>query len=305
MSFIQYLKKKCGESPAILAMTEGDDPRVLQAACQLIQEGLVTKILFPLSKKNIHDSAKNNNIDISDLESRMEFLENSSVPPLDQSASWLYEGKVQAVVSGAVHLTSDVIRAGISGVGLTRGVRTVSGSFIMHKPGGESYLFADAAVVISPSVRQLVDIAQESVKMFTSVFPDETPRVAFLSYSTKGSADHETAQKMADACEEFKKKRPDVLADGEVQFDAAIDPEICGRKAPNSPLEGKANCFIFPDLNSGNIAYKITQRVGGFEAYGPLLQGLSKSYNDLSRGSTVEDILATAMISLIRSKSDS
>jgi phosphate acetyltransferase len=300
MSFVEYLKKRCKDSPAILALPEGDDPRVLEAACQLINQGHVSKILFPLTKAIIEQTAEKHSIHLKTVESQMEFLDTPVESTLETAASWLYDDKVQAVVSGATHITPEVIKAGISGVGLTKGVRTVSGSFIMHKPGGASYLFADAAVVIAPSVRQLVDIAQESVKMFESMFPDVEPKVAFLSFSTKGSANHEHAQKMAEACEEFKKRCPDVLTDGEVQFDAAIDPEICERKTNGSPLKGDANCFIFPDLNSGNIAYKITQRLGGFDAYGPLLQGLAKPFFDLSRGSTVEDIVATSLISLVR-----
>ncbi len=223
---------------------------------------------------------------------------------LAEAASALTRGELDAVLSGNQATTSDVIRAGISGVGLAPGCRTVSGAFIMNRVkaagANDILLFADCGVVIAPTVRQLVDIAVESVRTWRLVMPETPPVVAFLSYSTKGSASHESAEKIAEAWRAFQERMPDVASDGEMQFDAAIDAEIGAKKAPGSQAAGRANCFIFPDLGAGNIAYKITQRLGGYEAYGPVLQGLSRPFSDLSRGSTVADVLVSAYINLAR-----
>src|SRR5690606_31454109 len=136
--------------------------------------------------------------------------------------------------------------------------------FIMHKPDQATYLYADCGVVIAPTPRQLVDIATESVKTWRKLFPEEPPVVAFLSFSTKGSATHAAQAAVVEATNLCKEQMPDVIADGELQFDAAFDADIGQRKAPDSQVPGRANCFVFPDLNAGNIAYKITQRLGGF-----------------------------------------
>jgi phosphate acetyltransferase len=224
---------------------------------------------------------------------------------LAHAAELLAAGQVDAVLGGNTATTADVIRAGIAGVGLAPGVRTVSGAFVMNKPGERVYLYADCGVVIAPTVKQLVDIAVESVRTWKLVMPDEQPVLAFLSYSTKGSAQHESAVKMAEAAQIFAAQHAEALgavSDGELQFDAAFDPVIGSRKAPGSLVPGRANCFVFPDLGAGNIAYKITQRLGGYEAYGPILQGLSKPFSDLSRGSTVEDVLASAYVNLLRAR---
>jgi len=304
MDLIENLKSRCRSTPGVLGLPEGNDPRIIKAAAHLIESGCVSKILFPSTKDQIAQSAQVAGVDLNPLESKMLFTRTAATKPLVTTAQWLKEGRITAAVGGATHSTADVIRAGISELGMREGVRTVSGSFIMHKPHVATYLFADCGVVISPTIYQLADIAQESVLTMRTVLPDIAPRVAFLSFSTKGSAQHDSAKKMAAACAEFQKRCPDVLSDGELQFDAAIDQEICQRKSPDSLIAGQANLFIFPDLNSGNIAYKITQRLAHYEAYGPLLQGLTKPFSDLSRGSTVEDIISTALISLVRGQTD-
>lgn len=246
-------------------------------------------------------------IDLKRHGDRVIWIRPSGTAPaaaLTDAAAALTRGDLDAVLAGNQSTTSNVIRAGIAGVGLAAGVRTVSGAFIMNRVAtGEVLLFADCGVVIAPTVKQLVDIASESVKTWQLVMPDAPPVVAFLSFSTKGSANHEAADKVAEAHRAFKERCPDVASDGELQFDAAIDSEIGQKKAPGSPAAGRANCFVFPDLGAGNIAYKIAQRLGGFEAYGPILQGLARPFSDLSRGSTVADILASAYINLARSGS--
>jgi len=201
---------------------------------------------------------------------------------------------------------------------------SVSGSFIMDRPGGplpggdrpqwngsgedglgeaHTYIYADCGVVIDPTVEQLCDIARESVRTWQGVLAGRgDPVVAFLSFSTRGSASHPFQEKMAKAAALFHERHPEIKSDGEMQFDAAFDVAIGNRKCPGSPVPGAANIFIFPDLNAGNIAYKITQRLAGFSAYGPILQGLAKPFSDLSRGATIEDIVTAANISLLRSR---
>ena len=198
---------------------------------------------------------------------------------LFQAGVLLKQGAVDSVLAGSVFTTADVIKAGLTTVGLADGVKTLSGSFLLvhEAQPPRAMIYADCGVVIEPTVEQLVDIAFESVKTWKHIYGDKAePYLAFLSFSSKGSAKHPHAQKMVDACAMFKEKFPDIPSDGELQFDAAIDHEIGMRKAPNSPVCGKANIFIFPDLGAGNIAYKITQRLGGYRAYGPILQGLAK-----------------------------
>ena len=221
------------------------------------------------------------------------------------AASLSAQRTLDAVLAGNQATTAEVIRAALKDIGLAEGIRTVSGAFIMNQPmhigsAGACYLFADCGVCIAPSVAQLVDIGSESVRTWRCLWPAREPFVAYLSFSTKGSAMHDAVSKVQEATELFRARHPDVKVDGELQFDAAYDASIGSRKAPASPVSGRANIFIFPDLGAGNIAYKITQRLGGFEAYGPILQGLSRAFSDLSRGSTVADIRSSAYINLIR-----
>ena len=219
---------------------------------------------------------------------------------LAAAAGELATGAVDGILAGNLSTTAEVIRAGIRGVGLAPGVRTVSGAFLMHRAPAETLLFADCGAVVSPTSKQLVDIAGESVRTWRQLMAPVPPVVAFLSFSTKGSAQHEAAQRVAEAAKAFRALYPAVDADGELQLDAALDQGVGARKAPGSPVPGRANILIFPNLDAGNIAYKLAQRLGGFEAYGPLLQGLSKPFNDLSRGATEADIHASALITLIR-----
>lgn len=246
-------------------------------------------------------------------------------------------GLVDAVVAGAKFTTSQVIRALLSTVGMVEDIKKLSSGFLLERPlqvhsddqgtnaraCSELLYFSDCGVNIDPSPDELVDIAYAAAQKFQSILSifaeknqnnkkgkntdkndhnqEMSPgvRVAFLSFSTHGSAQHEAQQKMATAAKMFKSRHPRILSDGELQFDAAYVPEIAAKKCPSSPLQGQANCFIFPNLDAGNIAYKITQRLGGFNAYGPLLQGPAKPFCDLSRGSTIQDIVTSACITLI------
>lgn len=223
---------------------------------------------------------------------------------LYQAGALLESGQGDCVVAGAVATTADVIRAALGTVGLAPGIRTVSGGFFLERTGHagkELFYYADAGVVIEPTLDQLVDIAMSSCDTWTRI-TKTPPVVAFLSFSTKGSAVHPWAEKMKQAHEMFRTRCPHIESDGELQFDAAYVASVGERKAPDSKVPGRANVFIFPDLGAANIAYKITQRLGGFGAYGPILQGLNKPYSDLSRGASAEDIAVSVMINLLRSK---
>jgi phosphate acetyltransferase len=301
--FIAQLRDRCMAAPGRIGFPDADDIRMLRVADRLLAEGSFEEVTLFTSRAASEAMASQYAIDLQRHGKRLVYEERGErAERLGHAADLLASGRLHAVLAGNIATTAEVIRAGIGGVGLAQGVRTVSGAFVMNKPDGPIHLFADCGVVITPSVRQLADIATESVKTWGRLFPKIPAAVAFLSFSTKGSAQHEAQAKMAEACALFKAQHPAVLADGEMQFDAAIDPEIAKRKAPDSPVAGRANCFIFPDLDAGNISYKIAQRLGGYEAYGPILQGLAKSFSDLSRGATEADIIASAYINLLRSR---
>lgn len=341
MSIAVHTLDLCRRAPGRIALPECNDPRVLEAAKILATDGSMSEVwLFGDPAKTIAAAATYGinlpsqnicwtNQELPDMAERTALalttqaqtrgktidtsaLAAQSSNALCQAGDLLYEGRVDTALAGSLASTADVIRAAISSVGLARGVRTVSGSFIMDGPQGSrgstalpahTYIYADCGVVIDPTPEQLCDIAIESVKTWRCVLSDRgDPVVAFLSFSTMGSAAHPHQEKSARAAALFKEKWPTIASAGELQFDAAYDPEVGRRKAPGSVVPGNANIFIFPDLDSGNLAYKITQRLGGFAAYGPILQGLSRPYSDLSRGATVADIVTSAHINLLRAR---
>jgi len=214
-------------------------------------------------------------------------------------AMMVREGMVNASVAGSTASTADVLRAGIQCVGMAEGISIVSSFFLMIFPD-KNYSFADCAVVPNPDAAQLADIAISTADNHQKLTGEE-PFIAMLSFSTKGSAEHELIDKVRTATETIKQKRPDLNVDGELQFDAAVIESIGKKKAPGSKVAGKANVLIFPDLQAGNIAYKIAQRWGKAEAVGPMVQGLRKPYFDLSRGASVDDIVNTAAIAILMS----
>ena len=210
-------------------------------------------------------------------------------------------GDADGLVAGASTSSSEVIRSAIRIVGINEMSKWVSSIFFLISPcGNHAYTFADCAVMPEPDPQQLAMIASDSAS-FHELLTGEDARVAFLSFSTKGSADHYRVDKVKSAVSLFKKNFPNILHDGELQFDAAIIPEISKIKVPNSQIEGCANVFIFPNLDAGNIAYKIAQHLGKYSAWGPLLQGLKKPIHDLSRGCSVDDIVNVATITLMQS----
>jgi phosphate acetyltransferase len=209
-------------------------------------------------------------------------------------------GEAHGTVGGALHPTGEVLRAAFWGVGTAPGITTVSSSFYMAFPdlfgqGPGVLSYADGAVVPDPDAQQLAEIAVGAARARRRVVGDE-PRVAFLSYSTRGSAEGPSVERARQALERFRALLPGVPADGELQADAALVPDVAARKAPDSPLAGSANVLVFPDLDAGNIAYKLTQRLAGAAAVGPILQGLGAPCNDLSRGCSVSDVIEVACI---------
>ncbi|KXZ17009.1 phosphate acetyltransferase [Bacillus nakamurai] len=205
----------------------------------------------------------------------------------------VYKGLADGLVSGAAHSTADTVRPALQIIKTKEGVKKTSGVFIMAR-GDEQYVFADCAINIAPDSQDLAEIAIESAN--TAKMFDIDPRVAMLSFSTKGSAKSDETEKVAEAVKVAKEKAPELTLDGEFQFDAAFVPSVAEKKAPDSEIKGDANVFVFPSLEAGNIGYKIAQRLGGFEAVGPILQGLNMPVNDLSRGCNAEDVYNLALI---------
>ena len=300
-NFIEAMRARSQSMSGHIGFADADDLRIVQASYQLLNESSVAAVTLFTSAQKAEDLAQTAGLTLRPFGSKVSFLDiPERAERLSEAAKLVKNGTLDAVLAGNIATTAEVIRAGLNHLGLTPGVRTVSGSFVMHRPMGPTYIFADCGVVIAPTVQQLVDIAAESVRTWQFLMPETPPKVAFLSYSTNGSARHESQARVAEAARLFRASKPEILSDGELQFDAAIDAEIAQKKAPGSPLEGAANCFIFPSLEAGNIAYKLAQRLGGFQAYGPILQGLAGAYSDLSRGATVQDIVMSSYINLLR-----
>ncbi|MBT2736481.1 phosphate acetyltransferase [Neobacillus sp. B4I6] len=310
------LKQKVSGRDLRIVFPEGLDERIVRAAGRLGSEKLMTPILVgnieqvqakaaevgvSLDDAEIYDPASYAGMDelvaaFVDRRKGKVTEEDARKILLDENyfgTMLVYLNKAHGLVSGAAHSTADTVRPALQIIKTKEGVKKTSGVFIMVRED-EKYVFADCAINIAPDSNDLAEIAIESAK--TAHMFDMEPRIAMLSFSTKGSAKSPETERVAAAVEEAKRRDPSLVLDGEFQFDAAFVPSVAKSKAPNSPLQGDANVFIFPSLEAGNIGYKIAQRLGGFEAVGPILQGLNAPVNDLSRGCNEEDVYKLALI---------
>jgi len=277
-----------------VVLADGRDARAAAAAERLDAEGLVTPVLVD-DPDNFRSDAVYARAETAPFRERIDLDD-----PLHVAALMVVAGEAEACVAGATRPTPDVVRAALFCIGLAPGVDIVSSCFLLVLPDGTPVTYGDCGVVPEPDAAQLASIAVSTAATHAELTGDE-PRVAMLSYSTKGSAEGPRVELVREATEIVRSRAPSLAVDGELQFDAAWVPEVAGSKAPGSPVAGRANVFVFPDLSSGNIAYKITQRLGGARAYGPLLQGAAAVIHDLSRGCDATDIANVALIAACQS----
>ena len=328
MSMLEKIKNKARANVKKIVLPEGDEPRTVKAAVQIVKEGLATPILLGAADK-IAAVAAEQGVDISGIET----IDPSTSEKAGSYAQELFElrkakgvteedaaklvadpmyygimmvklGEADGLVSGAVHTTGDMLRPALQIIKAKPGMSIVSSSFLMECPNkelGEDGLlvYADCVVNPCPNAQELAQIAVSAAETARVLCGIEEPRVALLSFSTKGSAKHDLVTKVQEATKLAHELAPDLLLDGEMQFDAALVPSVGASKAPGSPVAGRANVLIFPDLQAGNIGYKITQRIGNADCFA-VLQGLAKPCNDLSRGCSVEDIVNTVAMTAVQ-----
>lgn len=334
MALLDEIKAKAAALKKTIVLCEGEDKRVVEAAAQITKEGIAKIVLIgneeeakkvapgvdltgitlidPLTSEKTAEYAK---ILYEARKAKGMTEEQAAQQAKDRTmfgALMLKAGDVDGYVSGACHSTANTLRPGLQVVKTAPGIKTVSSCFIMIAPEGEKKynpdgvaVFADCAINIEPDAQQLADIAVSSAKTAKAIAGLE-PRVAMLSFSTKGSGNDDkffkSVPKMQEATKLAKEMAPDLALDGEFQFDAAVAPEVGQLKAPGSKVAGHANVFVFPNINAGNIGYKIAQRFGNYMAIGPVCQGFAKPLNDLSRGCTVDDIVATVAVTALQAE---
>lgn len=275
--------------PTRVVLADGRDARAVAAAERLNAEGLVTPVLMD-DPDNFRSDAVCVRAETAPFRERIDLDD-----PLHVAALMVAVGEADGCVAGATRPTPDVVRAALFCIGLAPGVDIVSSCFLLVLPDGTPVTYGDCGVVPEPDAAQLASIAVSTAATHAEL-TGEQPRVAMLSYSTKGSAAGPRVELVREATEIVRSRTPSLAVDGELQFDAAWVPEVAGLKAPGSPVAGRANVFVFPDLSSGNIAYKITQRLASARAFGPLLQGTAGVIHDLSRGCDVDDVVNVAVI---------
>ena len=330
MSFIENIKQRAKQDIKTIILPEAEDKRVLEAASKVLAQGFAKVVLLG-NKAQIENDSKENNIDLTGVEiidipssskkqeyaQRLFELRQAKGMTLEEASKLIEEpiyygmmmlklGEADGLVSGAAHSTSNTLRPALQILKTAPNTKLVSAFFVMCVPNCEygengTFIYGDSGLVENPNADELSEIAISSAKSFENLVGSE-PKVAMLSYSTYGSAKSELTEKVIEATKLVKEKNPDLLVDGELQVDAAIIPEVSKSKAPGSPLEGNANVLIFPDLNAGNIGYKLTQRLAKAEAYGPLCQGIAKPVNDLSRGCSADDIVGVVGITAVQAQ---
>lgn len=330
MSFVETMKEKARQNINTILLPESEDVRVIQAAADVEEEGFAKAVLIG-NEENVKQIALDNNIDVSKVtiinplksekfgEYSNKFYElrkaKGMTPekakeimkePIYFGTMMVKVGDADGIVSGACHPTAHTLRPALQILKTAPGTKLASAFFLMVTKCPEYgedgvFIFADSGMNEYPDADGLSEIAISSAKSFKQLVGKE-PRVAMLSYSTYGSASSPLTEKVIEATRILKEKAPDLLCDGELQLDAAIIPEVAERKAPGSPIAGKANVLIFPDLDAGNIGYKLVQRFGRAEAYGPLCQGIAKAVNDLSRGCSSDDIVGVVAITSVQAQ---
>ena len=332
MSFIEEIKQRAKQEIKTIVLPEAEDVRTLEATEQVLKEGYA-KIILVGNKEKIEQNAKTNNINIAGST----IVDPNSSEKKEEYVNWLFElrkhkgmtiekaqelvndpvyfgmlmvkdekSKADGLVSGAIHSTADTLRPALQILKTAPNTKLVSAFFVMEVPNCElgekgTFVFGDCGLNENPDDEALSEIAISSSKSFKQLVGKE-PKVAMLSYSTYGSAKSELTQKVISATQKVKEKEPELLVDGELQLDSAIIPEVAKLKAPNSPIKGEANVLIFPDLNAGNIGYKLVQRLAKAEAYGPICQGIAKPVNDLSRGCSSTDIAGVVAITAVQAQ---
>lgn len=330
MNFIDSIKERAKKDMKKIVLPEAKDLRVIKAAATAIKECYAEVVLIG-NEENINNMAKENNLDISKATiinpltsekaevyaNRLYELRKEKGMTLEKAQElvkdevyfgmmMVKQNEADGLVSGAIHSTSDTLRPALQILKTAPGTKLVSAFFLMVVPNceyGENgvFVFGDCGLNQNPTAEELVEIAKSSSKSFEQLV-GKPSNVAMLSYSTKGSAKSDLTQKVIDATNMIKEKYPEMRVDGELQLDAAIVPTVAESKAPGSEVKGMANTLIFPDLNAGNIGYKLVQRLGKAEAYGPLCQGIAKPVNDLSRGCSAEDIAGVIAITAVQAQ---